>query len=144
MEQGLIRDELGRFPKGISGNPKGRPKGSITLTGILRREMERLIRNEEGRPVDDVTTEAIEFVRSTIALAKGGSPAALKIIWERMDGPMRDWGDPDAEEADAMPEMEPQRLPRAVSSGLDRVYGTVKATPEDKAGAIDTQAKPGK
>jgi hypothetical protein len=63
------------FQKGQSGNPGGRPKGSISLTTVLRTRLQ-----------DE--TLANELVDSTISQAKAGNPVALKLLWDRIDGPV--------------------------------------------------------
>jgi len=56
------------------GGP-GRPKGSLSLTALLKEKL------AEG-------TNADELIQSTLEQAKAGNPAAMKILWDRMEGPM--------------------------------------------------------
>ena len=56
------------------GGP-GRPKGSLSLTALLKEKL------AEG-------TIADELIQSTLEQAKAGNPAAMKILWDRMEGPM--------------------------------------------------------
>jgi hypothetical protein len=60
----------GRFSKGASGNPSGRPLGSRNHATVL---MESLL---EGK--------AQELIEKTIELAMGGDITALKILLDRM------------------------------------------------------------
>jgi len=39
-KQGIIRNEDGTFPKGVSGNPAGRPKGPTLKEWVRRRLLE--------------------------------------------------------------------------------------------------------
>ena len=58
------------FPKGVSGNPAGRPKGSRHKTLLA---LEALF-DDEG---DAISRKAIE-------LAKGGDPGAMRLCLERI------------------------------------------------------------
>ena len=69
-----IRDQLGRFVPGTSGNPAGRPKGALTLTGQVRK---RLQENPE---------EADEIVAAVVQAALAGDAAMMRLLWDRMDG----------------------------------------------------------
>jgi len=60
----------GRFQKGVSGNPRGKPTGSRNTATVLA---EKLI---EG--------EAEEITRATIQLALKGDPTALRLVFERL------------------------------------------------------------
>jgi hypothetical protein len=64
-----------KFQPGQSGNPAGRPKGSISLTTILKQKL------AEGDTAKDV-------IQWTLEQAKIGNAAALKILWDRIDGPI--------------------------------------------------------
>lgn len=72
------RDEQGRYLPGTSGNPGGRPKGSVSLVAALRRELER--RQDSGQP-------GIEAVAARLVdLAVGGDLRAAREIADRLDG----------------------------------------------------------
>ena len=60
-----------RWKPGQSGNPNGRPPKGDALTDILRQKIDK----------DIIADKLIE-----IALADGGDLAALKYIYDRIDG----------------------------------------------------------
>ena len=64
------------FPKGISGNPNGRPVGSVSINAELRRQL------QEG-------TTAEMLVKRLIEQAMQGNSQAMKIVWDRIEGPAR-------------------------------------------------------
>jgi hypothetical protein len=64
------RDDRGRFPKGQSGNPAGRPVGSRNAATELAQAL--------------LDGEADALVRKCVELALDGSPAALKLCLERL------------------------------------------------------------
>jgi hypothetical protein len=66
------------FTKGQSGNPGGRPKRDTSLTGMLRREL-----NRKG---EDKIAHKTRIVAKLIELAKTGDVIALKYIFDRVDG----------------------------------------------------------
>jgi hypothetical protein len=66
----------GRFSKGASGNPSGRPRGSPNKARLL---MEALL---EG--------EAQELIRKVIDLAKDGDTQALRLCLDRLMPAARD------------------------------------------------------
>jgi hypothetical protein len=63
------------FQKGQSGNPSGRPKKEVSLTALLRTKLEN-------------PQIADELVETTLNQAKAGNPVALKLLWDRIDGPV--------------------------------------------------------
>lgn len=70
------RNDTGRFTKGTSGNPAGRPPGSRNQATLL---MEALF---EG--------EAEQLTRKVIQLAKAGDTFALRLCLERLLPPCKD------------------------------------------------------
>jgi uncharacterized protein DUF5681 len=70
-----------RWKKGISGNPRGRPKKEDCLTSLLRAEIQKAC------PADrEKRTWKELVVRATLQLAMKGNATALKEVWERLDG----------------------------------------------------------
>ncbi|MGH7029007.1 MAG: DUF5681 domain-containing protein [Stellaceae bacterium] len=72
---GAARDRGGRFRKGRSGNPAGRPRGSVN--GATRAAIVLL----DG--------EAEALTRKAVELALAGDPAALRLCLERILGARR-------------------------------------------------------
>ena len=64
------RDELGRFPKGVSGNPAGRPVGSRNAATEMA---EALLDGQAGA-----------LINKCVELALEGHPAAIKLCLERI------------------------------------------------------------
>ncbi len=64
------RDQVGRFQKGVSGNPSGRPRGSRNRATRLAEAM--------------LEHEAEELMRQAIDLAKSGDTVALRLCIERL------------------------------------------------------------
>ena len=74
----VTRDELGRFLKGVSGNPVGRPQGSKNKATILREMLDEVALGE-------VAKEYVEVIEAMIREAKAGNVAAAKLIKEIAD-----------------------------------------------------------
>jgi hypothetical protein len=74
-EQGM-RDGRGRFARGYSGNPAGRPRGCRDRANRAA----RLLLEGEG--------EAL--IRKAVELALAGDPAALRLCLDRIVGPCRE------------------------------------------------------
>ncbi len=66
---------------GQSGNPKGRPPKLISFTSLLKEEITRV--NQEDK---EKRTWAQLIVIATMKLAIKGNAAALREVWERIDG----------------------------------------------------------
>lgn len=65
------------FKKGQSGNPKGKPKGAISITSIVRKI---LTENPE---------EAQKVGKAMVTGAKRGNIGMMSLLVERIDGPMK-------------------------------------------------------
>lgn len=66
-----------RFEKGRSGNPKGRPKGTLNLATVLERTLrERVVINENGRRKQITKMEAA--VKQLVNQAASGDLVALR------------------------------------------------------------------
>src|SRR6266852_5080162 len=74
-EQG-VRDRRGRFARGRSGNPAGRPRGCRNKTTIAAASL--------------LTDEAEALTRKAVELALVGDPTAMWLCLERILPPCRD------------------------------------------------------
>ena len=69
--------ELTRFKPGQSGNPKGRPKGSLNIATVLERELrEKVIINENGRR--KIITKLEASVKQLVNKSAAGELRALQ------------------------------------------------------------------
>jgi len=68
------------FSKGQSGNPQGRPKKGETLTDLLREKI------EVPKTAKEKLTRKERIIEQLITLAEGGDLAALKYLFDRIDG----------------------------------------------------------
>jgi len=75
-----------RFPKGRSGNPKGRPKGSKNLKTDLIEELEERISVREGGRVQRITKQRA-LVKTLIAKGLQGDVRAAEALmkWRSSD-----------------------------------------------------------
>jgi hypothetical protein len=64
------QNQAGRFQKGMSGNPSGKPKGARARVTQLA---EKLLEDDRDA-----------IVRAVIAAAKGGDPTAMRLCFERL------------------------------------------------------------
>lgn len=73
--------ESGRFKKGKSGNPKGRPKGSTNFLTILQQELNQsIVVNENGKKKTITRMQAM--VKRIVAGALQGDLKALMTLFE--------------------------------------------------------------
>ena len=63
----------GQFPKGVSGNPAGRPKGSKNAITLLRQSLELQLREQAGPDMGSVLEKCIE-------LALDGDTRMIKLL----------------------------------------------------------------
>src|SRR3984893_8908513 len=64
------QNQAGRFQKGMSGNPRGKPKG---VRARVTQLAEKLLEDDRDA-----------IVRAVIAAAKGGDPTAMRLCVERL------------------------------------------------------------
>ena len=66
------------FPKGVSGNPTGRPKGALSLTTRVREALEQACAAD--------TDFADELTKVVMQKALEGNEQMIKLVWSYVDG----------------------------------------------------------
>ncbi len=79
------KSNLKSWKKGQSGNPKGRPKKADCLTSLLEEEIGKVDPKDKHK-----RTFRELIVIATMRLAMKGNAAALREVWDRMDGKVKD------------------------------------------------------
>ena len=75
--QEIVRDKLGRYLPGCSGNPKGMPPGTVSLVGLLKKRLE-----EHPEQADKIISEFIRLgVKPNMTQL-----AAIDKLFDRIDG----------------------------------------------------------
>jgi hypothetical protein len=131
-----MRNADGRFRRGVSGNPGGRPRKVMALEAAL-----------EGARDPDKVLPVIDKLRE---LAMGGDVAAARVYLDRVLGPVRPWTDEDGEDLSgrSMEDLvtEAARIPEvraaivdamvcdpAEREALRRVLAAADGTPRERA-----------
>ena len=78
---GIIRTKEGRFVKGVSGNPKGRPEGSLSLVSILKKKLNEIAPNSR-KTWAELFVDKMFFA----AISDKGDAQLMKDIVNRIDG----------------------------------------------------------
>lgn len=77
-----------RFKPGQSGNPKGRPEGSFSLTRMLREKLQEIPEGENKLTYADL------LVRKTLAKAiKDGDVSMIRYCYDRLEGAPKNFSD---------------------------------------------------
>ena len=87
-----------RFQKGVSGNPKGRPKGK-SIAEIIKAELSRNVRINEGVITKSMPITQV-MIRTAINAAIKGDVKQSRLVWDLMKSlpqPMDQNGDSVAE-----------------------------------------------
>lgn len=71
------RDEKGRFPAGVSGNPAGRTKGAKN-----RITLERLLLEEQLRTT--LSTEGPKLMKKAVKMALDGNDRVMRVLLDKM------------------------------------------------------------
>ena len=69
------------FKPGQSGNPKGRPPGTISLTTLIKQELDKCPDSDNKKTYADLIVKRI----LTKAI-KDGDPQMIKTVWAYIDG----------------------------------------------------------
>jgi hypothetical protein len=69
----LTRDEQGKFLKGVSGNPRGRPKGAKARADVVRAYIEEALQN-------DLAHNARRILKKAVAMAEEGDQQMIKLL----------------------------------------------------------------
>ncbi|MBE0418182.1 MAG: hypothetical protein IBX63_10495 [Coriobacteriia bacterium] len=79
-EQANNRRADGTFAPGVSGNPAGRPPGSVSLSTVLKVKLATVAPGDERRTYAEVLVDEV------FRLAADGNAAALRLVWEYVEG----------------------------------------------------------
>ena len=73
-----------QFKKGRSGNPKGRPRGSVNPDSLLMRELEsHIIVNENGRRSQISKADAL--FKQIVNSALSGNSTAIRLVYRQLE-----------------------------------------------------------
>ena len=75
-------DNLKPFKPGESGNPNGRPVGSLNIKTLIRKIWDEEITNDKGDPV----VRGLLIVKAMFEKAEKGDVHAFKALCERLEG----------------------------------------------------------
>jgi hypothetical protein len=83
----MNNENLKPFKPGQCGNPKGRPKGSKSLTGILRAYMDKELEIDDPIEKKRVKKRIGDIINlKLISNAIKGDDRAIKQVFERLEG----------------------------------------------------------
>jgi len=108
---GEVVENKGQFPKGVSGNPAGRPKGSKNAITLLKQSLELQLRDQAAPDMGAVLDKAVE-------LALEGHPGMIKMLIElhmsKQHGEEAKGGEKVAIQINSAPGAQPEIIPTII------------------------------
>lgn len=111
----ISRDNLGRFVRGVSGNPNGKPVGAKNRISFIKHAIEEAL-------VRDIADEANAIILQAITLAKQGDTDMIKFVLGEVLKDVRKGG---VEDEDLL------RGAKTVHVQITQYVGQQQARPED-------------
>lgn len=99
----IVRDDKGRFPKGVSGNPKGKAKGVRNEITLMRLTLEKALREYIGNPANaEMLLAGIDRIIDIAVNSPDEKQAisAMKLLLEKVMPSMPPQVEQEAQEAD--------------------------------------------
>ena len=82
-ESRVVRDDKGKFVKGVTGNPQGRPPGTLSITEAIRARLKETGTLKNGEKKQYLAILVDEIIK--MALIEG-DVQMVKEIWHAIDG----------------------------------------------------------
>lgn len=79
-----VRDEKGRLTPGHTANPNGRPPGSISITDLMKAELQKVAPGTTNK--DKKTFMVLLLERMLDKAINKGDQQMMKLIWNYIDG----------------------------------------------------------
>lgn len=79
-QTGESRDEQGRFVPGFSGNPQGRPKGSVSIVGEIKRKLQEVPEGQQKTYLELLVNRILK------AAIQDGNDQQIKNILQYVEG----------------------------------------------------------
>jgi hypothetical protein len=111
--------------KGVSGNPAGRPKNEPLLAPELRRQLGQICPEDPKK-----RTWCVYLMEKMLILAAKGNPAAIKEVFERTEGKVKDVVELDVQ-LNAVKSMTDEQL-QAIISGQDIIDITARVIEQNE------------
>lgn len=110
-----LRDEKGRFPAGVSGNPHGRAKGTKNRITLARLMLEETLREQ-------LTNKGSELMTTAIQMALGGDDKIMRVLLDKM------LATPKGDDADNAKDTEVRVLIQNMTSGAPANFEATRVT----------------
>ena len=74
------------FVKGQCANPAGRPKGSLSMTTLLKEAITKIAKDKDGKEFKNGDTYAHLLVKKVLQKALQGDGKSIELLWAYIDG----------------------------------------------------------